>query len=416
MSASAPPGPGKGGPGSTGGPGGGKGAPGGGKGVPGGGGKSGSPGGSMGKGSGGKDAGGGGPARQAGGMMGPGGAGGPGTKGGPGGGGMMMGPGSKGGGGGPGGGMMSGGAKGGMAGGGKGGMMSGPGGGKGAANQGGFMGADAGGPQQQQGGWAGPPAADATVHSSQMAGHMANMNAPGLTGIERRVKWKLLFFAGALCVIAAGATAILHFVFTFGDVVDWSPCTFISVSFLLIFGLLMMVLDLPMPQPKPELVAIRDHIYVFGLFLTRFTGRGMWYLFLGSHVWVALWDDAINPFFAWVFTLYLVILGAAALIKGFFLSRRLHAIRALLKDPNNTRVSPEQWCSPQPSLNGVVGMEEAGLQEMLMQVTNDPHQFTEDEMAYISNALRFSPHKTTIISLAEINYWLKDAAIPMLLV
>merc|ERR1719337_512246 len=74
----------------------------------------------------------------------------------------------------------------------------------------------------------------------------------------------------------------------------WEPAGFVTVLFQLFFGLLMVVLDFPIPHPSPMLANVRAHIYKFFLFLTRFTGRGLWYLFLGTMIFATLFDPKKN--------------------------------------------------------------------------------------------------------------------------
>merc|ERR550525_308070 len=75
---------------------------------------------------------------------------------------------------------------------------------------------------------------------------------------------------------------------------------------------------------------MRDNSYKFALFLTRFMGRGFWYLFLGTMVFSALWDTNISWILGGFFTTYLIALGTAALVKGWKLSTKLQSVRELI--------------------------------------------------------------------------------------
>ena len=57
----------------------------------------------------------------------------------------------------------------------------------------------------------------------------------------------------------------------------FSPFDVIIFSYLMVFGLVMVILDSPFQHPK--IVAFREAISKFCLFLTRFIGRGVTYLF-----------------------------------------------------------------------------------------------------------------------------------------
>lgn len=269
-----------------------------------------------------------------------------------------------------------------------------------APGQGGFM-ADGAYDQNNAGGFGAGGA-----YGSGMGSQMAAMNnQTGFSAIETRVEWRFLFFGGACSVLFAGVISIFHFIISFGDVAHWSPCTFLSCCFLLVFGLMMMVLDWPMKTGNPQILTVRDNIYTFALFLTRFTGRGLWYVFLGSHCWVALYDDSINQLFGIVLTTYLVILGLAAAAKGIILSKKLHDVH---KDIREKRFEPQNLVE-----RGANGLNRAGFKMMVQQVS-PTQQFTEAEYDYIINALCFKPRFEQLVSLEELQYWLQQG--PMLLV
>ena len=56
----------------------------------------------------------------------------------------------------------------------------------------------------------------------------------------------------------------------------------------------MMILDAPINFVV--FMEIRILVYKYARALSRFTGRGLFYMFLGSMVWAKLFDDGISPF------------------------------------------------------------------------------------------------------------------------
>ena len=82
-------------------------------------------------------------------------------------------------------------------------------------------------------------------------------------------RWKLLFFTCAACVFSAGILSIVVGLSEFSP-----PFDFVNYVYLTAFGLLMLVLDLPVDN-----LTIRDFktgIFTYALFMTRFMGRGVW--------------------------------------------------------------------------------------------------------------------------------------------
>lgn len=228
-------------------------------------------------------------------------------------------------------------------------------------------------------------------------------------GFEKTLKWQLLFFGGACASFGSGLFAVLALLLSF----QWAPASFFSEFCLLIFGFLMLVLDLPIPLTHGHLIAVRDHCYKFMLFLTRFTGRGAWYLWLGTMVWVALWDveeNALSHFIAVICTCYLVILGVLAIVKGVTLSTKLHKVQNLILQSNRDASSF--------FARGQVKLTREQFKMVIEQASNNPAIFTDRDIDYVVGALKFYPHceadGTIAVTIEEIEYWLRPG--PMLLV
>lgn len=226
-------------------------------------------------------------------------------------------------------------------------------------------------------------------------------NHPAVASIEKNLRWNLLFFGGAVVTFGSGLIAVIYWVLKF----TWAPCTFMSEVFLLFLGLLMIVLDFPIPHPHPALIQVRDNAYKFVLFMTRFTGRGMWYLFLATLVFCALYDNPISPFLGVVCSLYLGLLGIAALAKGVMVSLRLESVRSRIKSSGRhaDHFFPKGASSMSKEMFKRLVEEEIG--------RND--QFTNDELDYVINALAFSPYHDGMITLDEFEYWLRDSSVPL---
>merc|ERR1711935_1311649 len=172
--------------------------------------------------------------------------------------------------------------------------------------------------------------------------------------------------------------------------IDWAPCSFTTVLFMFFFGFLQVVLDFPIPHPNPTLAAVRVNIYKFLLFLTRFTGRGIWYLFLGTMIFATLFDLKISYFFGICLGGYVGILGLVTLVFGIRLSQRLDQVRkALLHDDK-----------PPPHN----GYSTEGFRTLAQDVAKV--DFTDDELAYIFNSLSFTPLNDGVITPEEYKQWL----------
>lgn len=219
----------------------------------------------------------------------------------------------------------------------------------------------------------------------------------GNISIEKYLKWNVAFFVGAVLVFLTAFCTGIHWLSHF----TFAPATFFFEIFMLMFGTMMLVLDVPVPhiQNHKHIQAVRYQIYKFALFMTRFMGRGMWYLYLATMVFGALWDTGINWLLGSVCTAYLTILGCFAMGKGFLMSNKLNKVREAM---NQSGLPAERYIA-----RGQTGLSAQQFKHMVMDVMKDPEMFNVDEIDYIINALSFTPYNDGQVTLEEMQYWLQ---------
>jgi len=223
------------------------------------------------------------------------------------------------------------------------------------------------------------------------------MGMGGDIAIEKYMRWKWGFFGGSVITFGVGVGTSLYWL----GHPALAPATFISELFLLMFGALMLVLDFPFPnmQLHPHVSALRFHIYKFVLFMTRFMGRGVWYLFLATMVFSELWDADINGFLGAVCTLYLVILGGLAIAKGLQMTLKLNRVReAIVKQGRGA----EHFLPTGQQ----AGLSKEQFKTVAESVAPD-HTFSMDEIEYVMSALAFSPESEGLVTRDEFDYWLR---------
>lgn len=219
-----------------------------------------------------------------------------------------------------------------------------------------------------------------------MGGYNLQDSSQAVHGIAKNMSWKILFFLAGCCTLAAATISILFMIFSF----EFAPFSFTTILFMLLFGILMVILDFPVPRPSPTLASVRAHIYKFFLFLTRFTGRGVWYLFMGTMIFATLFDLDINQFFGIVMGGYVGLVGIASLVFGIRLSNRLDAVRQEL-------LLGDKQCPPN-------GYSKDGFRALSNQVAK--MDFTDDELDYVFNSLSFNPMNDGLITPEEYKQWL----------
>ncbi|CAD7974488.1 unnamed protein product [Amoebophrya sp. A25] len=177
--------------------------------------------------------------------------------------------------------------------------------------------------------------------------------------------WKLAFFLCGAITFASGVLSIISAVVSM-----MPPFDFINFVFLTLFGAVMLVLDLPLDNRY--VANFKSAVFTYALFLTRFVGRGLFYLFLGSMVFGALWDNQVAPFLGFIFGGLITAVAGASLYVGGRLSYQLEELRKKV-----VRQGPEQWANYIPP----TGMTAPQFKELAIALDN--RVFTDEELGYI---------------------------------
>jgi hypothetical protein len=136
--------------------------------------------------------------------------------------------------------------------------------------------------------------------------------------------WKMLFTTSGIGVVAAGLVAVL------ADLDQFPPDVFscIGAAYLVVFGIMMLVLDAPIAHPA--VAGFKGMIFMEARFLTRFTGRGLWYLFLSTLVIGNLWSTSLW-FIGCALSAYMALVSIYALQFGYLLGAKLNKFHIALK-------------------------------------------------------------------------------------
>jgi len=217
-------------------------------------------------------------------------------------------------------------------------------------------------------------------------------------GIKKAMSWNYAFFVAACMVIATSVITMLELL------MEFAPFQFISQVYLVMFGILMLILDWPFQEHtmRPH----RVHIYKFLLFMTRFVGRGVWYLFLGTMVFASLWDLDVSPFLGIVLGGYICVLGIVAIVFGLKLSMKLEKCRKLLMQDSRYH-DPKRICPPH-------GMAPLAFSEMCQSVGATEYKWTETELNYIMTGLNHHPDHPEVIIFSDFCYWFQEGRMAIL--
>jgi len=142
----------------------------------------------------------------------------------------------------------------------------------------------------------------------------------GGVGKSFPLKMNLIFFIAACCVVFAGFFGTIDMFLTF----PLNPFDLLDEAYLLVFGGMMFVLDAPLNFKL--ILEAKGAICKYVRFLTRFTGRGVWYVFLGTMTFGTLWRTEWM-FLAVMMGFFVFGVGAYSAVMGGFKSKKLERLR-----------------------------------------------------------------------------------------
>lgn len=206
----------------------------------------------------------------------------------------------------------------------------------------------------------------------------------------------IFLMSAACCVLMAG---LVGFIGTIGNVILY-PFDVVDNVYLLFFGSIMFVLD--NPANFQGLVQAQRIIFKYCKFLEMFTGKGLWYMFLGTMVFATLWTQGIWSFGGFVLGLWVFGIGAFATVLGVTKSRKLERVR----DEANKKEADVQslythYARAYPR-DGMTGEE---FDIMVMQVSGI--QFTPTEIDSVFNALA-SGRNGQLLTPSDLHEWVNS--------
>jgi len=199
-------------------------------------------------------------------------------------------------------------------------------------------------------------------------------------------QWKVLFFAAAACTIAAG---IIGLVTATGEV---RPTKCINQSFLIVFGVFLAIIDMPDNFTIKAFKELKDLIFKHFLFMTRFTGRGIWYLFLGCSIYTSLDGEAFA--LAVILGVYVAGLGAFSIFHGVRKTIMLEQYRQAIKGRDDPDTCPPQGWSKDDFRENAAAMQ--------------GQMWDEEMMIYVLNALSLQIKADDHVSKEEFDNWLAE--------
>lgn len=217
--------------------------------------------------------------------------------------------------------------------------------------------------------------------------------------------WNVLFFLAACVASTTGFVAVVYWSSRFAT----APFTLLREVFLLCWGLQLLALDFPSPRTN-LIIFIRSQVYRHVLFLTRFTGRGLCYIFLSTLVFSSLYRNSLSVLLGALGFFFLNSLGIIVLIRGVILSTRLESLRLAVRASGSRT---QAFLAGATSADGSAAEENQPISKdtfkaLVEDCTQQHDLFTDEEVDFIMSAMAFTPDHCGFLTLDEFQSWILD--------
>jgi hypothetical protein len=225
-------------------------------------------------------------------------------------------------------------------------------------------------PQRGMGGGYGP--APVAVNTT---GSLKNM--PTTTGMN------IVSFAAA-CFVVLGSCLCGFILFFSGSFVDW-----LNVTYIALFGIIMALVDTPFFKTIKFISEAKQAIMKYINFLTRVTGKGICFVFLGSALLSALIQNVTGVFLDAMGVLmssFVVLVGLACIVIGITKSHKLWKAQKHLQGSLELRYN--EFARSFPGQDGGLTPDEFN---SLSYNYADKIQWEEPDLKLIFNAISSTP-------------------------
>jgi len=215
--------------------------------------------------------------------------------------------------------------------------------------------------------------------------------------------WSIMWFFAALCVITGSVISCASEIIS----LEWIDA--LEMAYLFFFGILLAVVDTPLFTSVALVTHVHQTVNRFIAILTRVTGKGVVYMFLGCTLFSSMWSNlegALMLFLAFFLGITIFLVGMISVLLGFMKSRNLNQVRsALNKEPQLLPQKYSQFARTNPN-TGLTPDEFEKLSISLPQQV----RFEGNDMKFVFGGLSTDPSRM-FISLDDLTQWVTGGMI-----
>jgi len=215
--------------------------------------------------------------------------------------------------------------------------------------------------------------------------------------------WSFMWFGAAFCVMVGAMVSFISEVLS----LEWIDA--LEMAYIFFFGLLLAIVDTPLFTSVNLVTHIRQGTNRFCAILTRVTGKGVVYMFLGCTLWSSMWtnlEGGFLLFLAFFLGIFIFLTGIISVILGIIKSRNLNAVRNELKKDG---IKLQDEYDKHARMYASTGLTPEEFERMSMALPNGV-RFEGSDLKLVFAGVSSDPNKM-FISLQDLNQWVMGGMI-----
>jgi len=232
-----------------------------------------------------------------------------------------------------------------------------------------------------------------------MGSGMGSMNGKGYSQMATSYiyPWSFMWFGAAFCVMVGAVISFVQEIFS----LEWIDA--LEMAYLFFFGVLLAIVDTPLFSTINIVTHIRQAVNRFVAILTRVTGKGVVFMFLGCTLWSSMWanvEGGFLLFLAFFLGTVIELTGVISIILGVIKSRNLNLVRtALKKDSKALTAQYQQFARMNPN----TGLTPEEFERMSMSLPT-PVRFEGSDLRLVFSGISTDPNRM-FISYEDLDQW-----------
>jgi hypothetical protein len=228
-------------------------------------------------------------------------------------------------------------------------------------------------------------------------GSMNGAKVKGFSQLAAPSPWTFMWFGAAICVMVGSIISLVEEIFS----LEWVDA--LEMAYLFLFGALLAIVDTPLFTSLHIVIHIRQACNRFLAIVTRVTGKGVVYMFLGCTLWSSMWtnlEDGFMLILAFFLGIFIFFTGIISVLLGLCMSKNLNVVRAQLKKEG---VVLKDQFEKFARANREAGLTAEEFERMSVSLPQ-PTRFEGSDLKLVFSGISSDPNRT-FISQQDLENW-----------